>query len=113
VGESLYVSIAQRLVKLLTVSDRPIEEDGNGLIDKIAADVRLQVVVPGRYLVMVKLMKNDRMEGYASKAVDLKPGDAMITVEFDRATLLRLDGDGPYNLSVEIDDDGGHFSDST
>ena len=63
----------------------------------------MQVVIPGRYLVMVNLIKNDRIEGYADKTVDLKPGDATVTVEFNRATLLRLDEDGPYNLSAEID----------
>jgi hypothetical protein len=106
-GMSMSAGIEQRLVKLLAVSDRPVDELGKGEVDRIDVDVRASVVIPGHYTFTAKMNSRGKQVAYAYRAVDLKSGETTVTVPFPHEQLEHIDDDGPYAISVEANQANG------
>jgi hypothetical protein len=99
---SMSAYITQRLVKLLSIADQGVDEEGNGKIDRINVAVRAEVVIPNRYFVEIKLITRSGKDLYSSQTADLSSGERVLTASFDRKDMFRLDQDGPYTISAEV-----------
>ena len=106
-GMSYTESIQQLRVRLLGLTDHPGKADNHGQIDHIAVDVRLRAGVAGHYLIEAHIISAGRNEAYGSKVIDLTPGETTVPVDVPVMGLggrLNLEGDGPYTITVSIDE---------
>lgn len=76
------------------------DTNGNGLYDKLAVDVDLNVTAAGTYRVYGALTDASGNRQDVSTLVTLPAGTATVTLAFDGKILFQNRVDGPYTLSV-------------
>ena len=92
------VSIEPRRAQILSITERPLDDDGNGLIDRIELTARIKVDLPGEYYLTVYLDGGMQARGKA----ELGLGEATITAMVDRFSLIRAVKDGPYKMTATL-----------
>lgn len=96
------ITIEPRRAQVLGVTERPLDDDGNGLIDRLELTAHIKTDLPGEYNLVLDLRAStgQYMQAYG-KAV-LGVGDGTITALIDRYSLIHLGADGPYKISARL-----------
>jgi hypothetical protein len=89
------------------ITDRGIDDDGDGLFDRLAVDVTVRVHEPGSFAANGRLVdpEGDEIEWSGTEAY-LDPGEHALTIEFEGRRISGQALDGPYrveDLSVYTD----------
>ena len=79
-------------------TSRGIDDDENGRIDRVLIEVEVEVMVPGRYRVVISLRDSDGKGPAASAEVDLSAGRQTVSIEFHAAKIRDKLATGPYNI---------------
>jgi hypothetical protein len=97
------ITIEPRRAQILSLTERPLDDDGNGLIDRIELTARLHVDMPGEYFLLVDLTSADgkRFAPERGKA-ELGLGEGTITAWVNRYSLTHIEADGPYKMDARI-----------
>jgi len=80
--------------RIITLEERAVDEDGNGLTDHLAVSAVVEVSEAGVYLFELQL-ENSGKRAVASGKTVLPAGQGRISVKFPSKELVRL-GDGPH-----------------
>jgi hypothetical protein len=91
------ISIEPRRARILSITERPIDDDGNGLIDRIELTARIKVDMPGEYFLTV-YVGGMQARGKA----ELGLGETTMTAMVDRFSLVSAVTDGPYKMSATL-----------
>ncbi len=80
--------------------DRGVDDDGDGLLDRVALDVPTQTTEAGTYRTFVSLKTANGQTIVRNGDAELQPGPGSITASFDADDLLALGENGPYTISL-------------
>jgi hypothetical protein len=96
------VTIEPRRAKILGVTERPVDKDGNGLVDEIEVTARVKAELAGEYALTVDLVAGSGkyMQGYGKAQLGI--GDGNITATFPNFSLLHMEADGPYKINARL-----------
>ncbi|MGH9462106.1 MAG: hypothetical protein ACRD1X_12865, partial [Vicinamibacteria bacterium] len=84
-------------------SDMGVDDDGNGLFDRIAIDVDADTLETGHYRLFVRLDTIGGRSLMRSTDAVLPAGPSVLTVDFEADAIQQLKEDGPYQLeSLEL-----------
>jgi hypothetical protein len=79
------IDIQPRRAQIVSVTERPLDDDGNGLIDRIEFTARIKVEMAGRYSLRVDM---GGMQAYGIG--ELAVGEGIITAFVERSGLIRV-----------------------
>jgi hypothetical protein len=97
------ITIEPRRAQILSLTERPLDDDGNGLIDRIEITARLHVDMPGEYFLLVDLTSADGKHFAPERGkAELGLGEGTITAWVDRYSLTHVEADGPYKMDARI-----------
>jgi hypothetical protein len=100
-GAGTSVEIRLRWAKIVSLTEQPVDEDGNGLIDRIEVTAQVQVDLAGEYSVQVDLFAaGANMQAYGK--AKLEKGQGTITAIVGRYPLTHVAVDGPYKMSARL-----------
>jgi hypothetical protein len=91
------IDIQPRRAQIVSVTERPLDDDGNGLIDRIEFTARIKVEMAGRYSLRVDM---GGMQAYGIG--ELAVGEGIITAFVEHSGLIRLPADGPYKIEARL-----------
>jgi hypothetical protein len=79
-------------------SDAGVDDNGNGLIDRVAVTATVQVQSAGNYRLELSLAASNGREARASATANLLAGVQQITASFSATQVSGLGVDGPYTI---------------
>ena len=82
------------------VSDRSVDDNNNGLFDRVVVDVEVDAAQAGDYRVFVHLKSVGGQNLVNGAAANLLVGLQDVSVDFDAASLQELGENGPYNIEL-------------
>ncbi len=82
------------------IRDHGLDTDGDGLFNKLAVEVDLNITDPGTYRIFAVLSDSNGNTQQANIVEPLSPGLNTLSLGFDGATIFQRRVDGPYTLSV-------------
>lgn len=90
-----------------TVQDQGVDDNFDGLLDRVTFDVGTQTTTAGRYRAFVHLKTAGGKRIVSSAEADLPAGAGSLTVSIEAEDLRTAGEDGPYNVVlVELDSVG-------
>lgn len=96
------IKIDIRRATILSVTEKPADEDGNGLIDRIDVTARVKVELAGKYDLQIDLHAANGKYMQAHGKAELGVGESTITARVDRYSLVHIGADGPYKMSARL-----------
>lgn len=82
---------------ILSCSDRPVDEDGDGYYDRLEATLQVFVSQPARYSLSLELKDSSGKTVSAGRWAKLSAGDHTVLIQFSAHRLTNdLSADGPY-----------------
>ena len=88
------------------VFDHGVDDNGNGLIDRIVLDVGVAVTIPGDYRITGVLTTAGGQTMVARGHAELPVGAATIAADLSAKDVLAVGEDGPYTISeIQLDRD--------
>jgi hypothetical protein len=84
------------LATIGALSDQAIDDDANGLFNRIVITTNVNVQTAGKYLVSMTLMASNGLQAKASAAATLALGTQQIKISFPAQDILNLGVNGPY-----------------
>jgi Tol biopolymer transport system component len=94
--------VSQPLANFVSFQDAGVDDDANGLIDRIVVTATVDIRVAGNYRFNLTLVAGNGSEITASALAALQTGPQQISVSFSAQDIYGLNVDGPYQMKNAI-----------
>jgi len=99
-GATSFVVVAKTSVLDGTFTDGGVDDNFDGLFDRVSMQVHTVTTVAGKYRAFVHLSTATGKELVRSGEADLTTASQGVTVDFEAEALLALQENGPYNVDL-------------
>ena len=89
-------TVRQPMAHFVSFQDTAIDDNGDGVIDRVLVTAKVNVTAPGKYQFGISLGGLAGAVIKANSSTSLNAGDQQVTAEFAPAAFARLGQDGPY-----------------
>lgn len=101
-GAMASISIEPRRAEILEITERPVDKDGNGLVNDLEVTARVKAELPGEYYLTVDLSAGTGHYMQVNTRAQLNVGEGTITGRVSNFGLLHVGADGPYKMSGRL-----------
>ncbi|MCK4414952.1 MAG: T9SS type A sorting domain-containing protein [Candidatus Eisenbacteria sp.] len=91
--------------RILGITDQGIDDNGDGLFERLEVQASVAADVPGSYLLLGTLASDGTLVGATSSRRTLAAGERLVPLEFEGNHISRAGHDGPYTVTLSLEGD--------